>query len=148
MSLGFFIPWDDIAFQGLAPIQKVYTPKDSSPLFFTYDDIHNLKKPFLSIPNPRGTVKLFLDALHKNADEEAIGYISHTLWNLVSMEDLREIFEDVRQYQCFVGLENKGMRMVSLAVKADGGKTDIISMKMVEEPNVFGKWKIYHIEKE
>ena len=64
------------------------------------------------------------------------------------MEDLREIFQDERQYQCFVGLENKGMRMVSLAVKADGGKPDIISMKMVEEPNVFGKWKIYHIEKE
>ena len=148
MNPVFFLPWEGIVAQKLVPSQKIFTPKGINPLFFAYDDIHNLNKPFLSIPNPSGTVKFFLEALHKKADEEAIGYISHTLWNIVNLEELRDIFRDVRQYQCFVGWEKKGIRIVSLAVKNDGGKTDIISLKMVEEPNVFGKWKIYYIEKE
>ena len=97
MNPGFFLPWSGDIVKKLVPSQKIYTPKGINPLFFQYDDIHNLKKPFLSIPNPSGTVKFFLEALQKKSDEEAIGYISHTLWGIVNMEELRDIFQDVRQ---------------------------------------------------
>ncbi len=107
--------------------------------------------PFFSIPNANGTVKSFLEALNNKYIDEAMGYISKNVIEPVNFEDIYSIFEGVKSYKYLISVKKSSpsLRQVSIAVKKQPkSKIEIINLKMINEPDSFGNWKIYHIEKE
>ena len=107
--------------------------------------------PFFSIPNANGIVKSFLEALNNNYFDEAMGYISKNVVEPVNFEEIYSIFEGVKSYKYLISVKKSSpyLRQVSIAVKKQPkSKIEIINLKMVNEPDSFGKWKIYHVEKE
>ncbi|MBO8435264.1 MAG: hypothetical protein IAC55_08105 [Tyzzerella sp.] len=107
--------------------------------------------PFFSIPNENGTVKLFLEALENKYFDEAMGYISKNVSQFLSFEEIYSVFEGIKSYKCLISVskESPFLKQVSIAVKRHSKqKIEIINLKMINEPDNFGKWKIYQIEKE
>lgn len=113
--------------------------------------IPDKNKPFFSIPNANGTVKSFLEALNNNYIDEAMGYISKNVISPINFSDIYSIFEGVKSYKCLISVTKNTslLKQVSIAVKKSSkNRIEIINLKMVNEPDSFGKWKIYQIEKE
>ena len=112
--------------------------------------IHRGKtKPFFSIPNANGTVKSFLEALNNNYIDEAMGYISKNVISPINFNEIYSIFEGVKSYKCLISVTKNTslLKQVSIAVKKSSkNRIEIINLKMVNEPDSFGKWKIYQIE--
>lgn len=102
------------------------------------------KPPFFSLVSPKGTLLAFLRALRQEGTEEARGYLSSAISG-ADLEELKGVFAHAEKYRVF--LKNTGARMHTLSLAAAGEK-EVISVGMVAEPDDFGKWKIYCIEKE
>ncbi len=98
-----------------------------------------------SFCNARGTAQAFLQALLGNEMEKAKHYFSHSVNENVDMERLRDLLAPKVGKCLFVEKKKGKYQTVSLAFVE---KRELISFHMAEEPNEFGKWKIYGIEKE
>ena len=61
------------------------------------------------------------------------------------LEEIKGVFAHAEKYRFFVKETGERMRTLSLAA---AGEKEVISVGMVAEPDDFGKWKIYCIEKE
>ena len=102
------------------------------------------KSPFFSLVSPKGILLAFLHALKQEGTEEARGYLSSAISG-ADLEELKGVFAHAEKYRFFVKETGERMRTLSLAA---AGEKEVISVGMVAEPDDFGKWKIYCIEKE
>ena len=102
------------------------------------------KSPFFSLVSPKGTLLAFLHALKQEGTEEARGYLSSAISG-ADLEEIKGVFAHAEKYRFFVKEAGERMRTLSLAAV---GEKEVISVGMVAEPDDFGKWKIYCIEKE
>lgn len=102
------------------------------------------KPPFFSLVSPKGTLLAFLHALKQEGTEEARGYLSSAISG-ADLEELKSVFAHAEKYRFYVKDAGAQMRTLSLAA---AGEREVISVGMVAEPDDYGKWKIYCIEKE
>ena len=85
-----------------------------------------------------------LDVYKRQGTEEARGYLSSAISG-ADLEEIKGVFAHAEKYRFFVKETGERMRTLSLAA---AGEKEVISVGMVAEPDDFGKWKIYCIEKE
>ncbi len=141
---GFFLPWNDDK-QMKKGEKKLHLPKGT---FSLEDAVFDNRKPaYVSLPNPRGTLRSFLQAVESGKKDEAMGYFSNKVAEVVDYEQIEEFLKDLKDYHCFAEDEGKGIRRVSVAKKSSKDE-EIFSFRMVAEPDAFGKWKIFSIERE
>ncbi|MDR1913849.1 MAG: hypothetical protein LBQ68_05125 [Clostridiales bacterium] len=116
------------------------------PGYTTYGDIQHTKRPFFNIMTENTTVKLFLDALAYDP-ENASCFISKNCIKRIDLSELKETFG------------NGGFKYLPQSTVVKNGKTNIILLMnskdktilhlyMVREPDRFGQWKIFNVEKE
>lgn len=153
MVVKFFVPWQEAFNKGKdcrsisVKIQHSY--KDD---YFGITRNQNVKwwnKPYFAITNESSTVKFFIDAVINGADyKEAAVYMSKD--SKFGLEDLKDIFSDIRNYEYACKLKegaDPDFSTVTLALRReDIRKSSLLHVKMVYEPNRYGKWKIYKIE--
>ena len=141
---GFFLPWNENKMMKKGE-KKLHLPKGT---FALEDAVFDNRKPaFVSLPNPRGTLRSFLQAVENGKKEEAMSYFSTKVAEVVDYEELEGYLKDLKEYYCFAEDEGKGIRRVSVA-KKNKKDEEIFSFRMVAEPDSFGKWKIFSIERE
>lgn len=142
---GFFLPWNEKNKQVKRGARKLYLPRETCSL---EDAAFDLTRPAcISLPNPRGTLRSFLQAVGSGKKDEAMGYFSSKIAEVVDYEELEGYLKDLKEYHCFAEDEGKGIRRVSVAKKNQKDE-EVFSFRMVAEPNAFGKWKIFSIERE
>ncbi|WP_313528661.1 hypothetical protein [Anaerotignum sp.] len=144
--MNFFLPWEGSQSSEPKKDRRLFLPKGSFPL----EDLcfNTVSSPYFSLPNPSGTVRSFLSALEKDCEDEAMGYLSNTVATMADLEGIKKLFGEKKELHFFSDDILNEIRTVSLACRGEQGKTEVISVRMVAEPNHFGKWKIYCIEKE
>lgn len=142
---GFFLPWDQKQKpSGRRRERRLYLPKETAAL---EDACFDTRKPaYVSLPNPRGTLRSFLTAVETGKKEEAMRYFSERVADLVDYEELEGYLKDFKEYYCFAEEAANGMRTISVA--HSGGEGDIFSFYLVAEPDAYGKWKIVSMVKE
>ena len=69
---GFFLPWNEREKQVKRGEKKLYLPKETLSLTDAAFDTH--KPAYVSLPNPRGTLRSFLQAVESGKKDEAMGY--------------------------------------------------------------------------
>lgn len=131
---------------------KCYIQYRKSSLLFEYGSINNTHTPFFFIPNASGTVKFFIDALHKNLNEEAMKCISRFSLGYINMEEVRDMFQNIQKLQYIVrsdcDLKKEMLHSVSVMIKESNGTIEFIQLQMIKEPDKFGNWKIINIKRE
>jgi hypothetical protein len=109
-------------------------------------------KPFFNILSENSTIKLFLDAIAHNT-EEAVCFISKNCVKSIDLFELKDTFEDGGfKYLSSMedapnGKENRRTNTVLLFNNKSKQKT-ILRLYMVREPDQFGQWKIFNVERE
>ena len=146
----FFIPWRRKYQKIQKNKQQIYMPaylneQGKSLPSLNDGSLSFMKNKGFCFFNPRGTVQAFLQALHVNHTEEAKVYFARGIGDGVDMDGLRDLFETDHGRCVFVEKKQGKYQTVSLAFV---DKPDIISLRMAEEPDEFGKWKIYCIERD
>lgn len=142
---GFFLPWNENNRQVKRGEKKLHLPKGT---FSLEDAVFDNRKPaYVSLPNPRGTLRSFLQAVESGKKDEAMSYFSTKVAEVVDYEELEEYLKDLKEYYCFAEDEGKGVRRVSVA-KKNNKDGEIFFFRMVSEPDSCGKWKIFSIERE
>ncbi len=106
------------------------------------------QKPFFSMLNQSGTLKFFVDALEKKNEEEARRYLSKMVAGSVNLEEAYELFHSKNKYKYLFSFQEEKRSKVSTISIAIGKNEEIVHVKMVEEPDNHGIWKIIRIEKE
>lgn len=141
---GFFLPWNETSRQLKRSEKKLHLPKGT----FSLEDaaFDNRKPAYVSLPNPRGTLRSFLQAVESGKKEEAMGYFSSRVAEAVDYEEMEGFLKDLKEYHCFADESRNGIRTVSVTGNQKDG--EIFSFRMVAEPDSYGKWKIFSIEKE
>lgn len=154
MKDNFFIPWHENFTRGKEYRALAGNTQHSYKYdYFGITTGENVKwwnKPYFAITNERSTVKFFLDAVLDGRDEkEAAVYVSKD--SKMKMEDVRKIFSGVRRFEYACKLKEDKLpdfSTVTICTAMDGnGKKPLIHVKMIFEPNRYGRWKIYKIEK-
>ena len=141
---GFFLPWNENNRQLKRGEKKLHLPKGT---FSLEDAVFDNRKPaYVSLPNPRGTLRSFLQAVENGKKEEAMGYFSSRVAEAVDYEEMEGFLKDLKEYHCFDDESRNGIRTVSVTKNSKDG--EIFSFRMVAEPDSYGKWKIFSIEKE
>lgn len=141
---GFFLPWNENSRQLKRGEKKLHLPKGT---FSLEDAVFDNRKPaYVSLPNPRGTLRSFLRAVESGKKEEAMGYFSSRVAEAVDYEEMEGFLKDLKEYHCFADESRNGIRTVSVTGNQKDG--EIFSFRMVAEPDSYGKWKIFSIEKE
>ena len=109
-------------------------------------------KPFFNILTENSTVKLFLDAVAHNT-EEAAYFISKNCVKSIDLIELKSTFDD-GGFKYLFSIEDKAngkgncrTNTVLLFNKKSNQKT-ILHLYMVREPDQFGQWKIFNVERE
>ena len=139
----FFLPWHQRKQE--YKTKKLYLPAVRRRFAVETAALRCVKQPYFSISDTRGTVLAFLQALQSNRTEEARGYLSRTVENGADMEQIRKFFSSEGSYCLFLEEKGERTRTVSLAC-AD--RREMIFLRLVTEPDDYGRWKIYEIEKE
>lgn len=153
MTEKLFVPWQETFNKGKdyrsisVKIQHRYKQD-----YFGLTRSQNIKwwnKPYFAITNESSTVKFFLDAVINGPDyKEAAVYISKD--SKLAPEDLKTIFQGMRNYGYARRLkdgETPDFSTVTISPLRDGkASRSLIHVKMVYEPDRYGRWKIYKIE--
>ena len=113
---GFFLPWNEREKQVKRGEKKLYLPKETLSLTDAAFDTH--KPAYVSLPNPRGTLRSFLQAVESGKKDEAMGYFSERVAEVVDYEEMAGFLKDLKEYHCFLEDEGAGIRRVSVAKKA------------------------------
>lgn len=144
---GFFLPWHKKEKrEGTVPMgqRRLYVYRPPKPL---EDACFNCSKlPYVSLMNWKGTLRSFLQAVEKGKREEAMGYFSGKVAPAVDYSEVEGLLQDLQGYQCFAEENGRDMRTVTVARSNREGA--VLSFRMVAEPDSYGKWKIFCIEKE
>lgn len=141
----FFLPWNQKRTKINYPNQKLYLPVCQKKYHLESGTFNSQKKPFFSLADSKGTVKAFLDALQKDRTEEAKGYLSRSVAGGADMEEIRRFFSAGNSYCFFTEEKSEKVRTVFLA---SSQQKEMIFLRLVTEPDEYGRWKIYEIEKE
>ncbi len=141
-----FLPWKMTKRPSPPEDMKLFLPKRG----FRLEDssFNTVSTPFFSLPTPSGILRFFLTALEKDAQEEALGYLSSSAAAVADFDGIKKFFEERKTLHYFSDELWNENRTVALTCKTDEGNTEVISVQMVVEPDRFGKWKINYIEKE
>ena len=119
---------------------------------FGSDVLRLTGKPFFSILTDNSTVKLFLEAVAHNT-EEAACFISKNCIKSIDLIELKSSFDDGGfKYLFSIDDESNGKgncrtNTVLLFNNKSNQKT-ILHLYMVREPDQFGQWKIFNVERE
>lgn len=145
---GFFLPWSQPWKEPNRQLKrgekKLHLPKGT---FSLEDAVFDNRKPaFVSLPNPRGTLRSFLHAVENGKKEEAMGYFSSRVAEAVDYEEMEGFLKELKAYHCFSEESVGGVRTIAVAGEEQGGA--VFSFRMVAEPDSYGKWKIFSIERE
>ena len=73
--------------------------------------------------------------------------ISLPMFPCQTHEEVAGFLKDLKEYHCFLEDEGAGIRRVSVAKKSKKDR-EVFAFRMVAEPNAFGTWKIFSIERE
>ena len=117
---------------------------------FGSDVIIQNGKPFFNILTENSTVKLFLDAVAHNT-EEAACFISKNCIKSIDLFELKNTFDGGGfKYLNPVEDNNKGNCRTNtvLLINNNGSPKTILHLYMVREPDQFGQWKIFNVERE
>ena len=139
----YFLPWHQRKQE--YKIKKLYLPAVRRRFAIETAALRCVKQPYFSLSDTRGTVMAFLEKKKKNRTEEARGYLSRAVGNGADMEQIQKFFSSEGSYCLFLEEKGERTRTVSLAC-AD--RREMIFLRLVTEPDDYGRWKIYEIEKE
>lgn len=103
---GFFLPWNEREKQVKRGEKKLYLPKETLSLTDAAFDTH--KPAYVSLPNPRGTLRSFLQAVESGKKDEAMGYFSERVAEVVDYEEMAGFLKDLKEYHCFLEDEGAG----------------------------------------
>lgn len=124
------------------------TMRESQKLLLEVKNKSTRKDPFLKIPNESGTVRLFIEALNKNAEEEARKYLSKVIASNVDLSDAYHLFGPKKKYTCLKKFSFSHLYQSSTVLIAVGNNEEIVQVKVVKEPDNDGVWKILEIRKD
>lgn len=142
----FFIPWREEFKKG-----KEYRSLSGKGQHLYKQDFFGLmhnqnvrwwNKPYFAIANEKSTVKFFLDAIKSVDDKEAQVYLSKQ--SKLELEKVRSLFKNIRTLKYANKLKDEKNPDFSTVTLSHGDS--LIHLKMIYEPNRFGKWKVYKIE--
>lgn len=148
-----FIPWQESFNKGKEyrafAVKQQHSYKQD---YFGITRNQNVKwwnKPYFAITNESYTVKFFLDAVIGGVDyKEAEVYMSKD--SKFALDDVKNLFSGMKNYKYASKLNDRGkpdFSTVTISPSYDGKtKASLIHVKMVYEPDRYGKWKIYKIE--
>ena len=142
MSFGFHL-----RINGRIPF-PIRIPTGSST--FGSDVIIQNGKPFFNILTENSTVKLFLDAVAHNT-EEAACFISKNCIKSIDLFELKSSFDGGGfKYLYPVEQNNNGTCRTNtvLLINNNSKQKTILHLYMVREPDQFGQWKIFNVERE
>ena len=126
------------------------------PLFLPFIEKPPVK-PFFSAAysdTAEHTIDSFLKAMRLDKIEDAKVYISKNYLDRVDLDELSDELLLGRKLSISCVLKTGGTKMppkdcVSKAfLIVDGKGASLFNINMLKEPNSFGKWKIYSIERE
>jgi hypothetical protein len=144
--MNLFLPWEGTEKEKPNKDRKLFLPKGRFPLEDSC--FKTIGGPFFSLPNPSGILRSFINALEKDCQDEAMGYLSASAAAMADFDGIKHFFGERKPLHFFSDDVMNEIRTVALTCKNDEGMTEVISVQMVAEPNSFGKWKINYIEKE
>jgi hypothetical protein len=113
------------------------------------ESIRHTGGPYFHIMNEHSTVKLFLDAVAKNADE-AKRFISKNCIKTIDLSELKNCFEHGGyKYLTPASAVNGHCRTNTVLIfnRAQNVKI-VLRLYMIREPDQFGQWKIVNFERE
>jgi hypothetical protein len=104
--------------------------------------------PFFHITTERSAVKLFLDAVSRSA-EEASCFLSKKCLKNIDLSELKNCFDGGYKYLT-KGVEIAGncRTDIVLAFNKTHNEKSVLRLYMVREPDQFGQWKIFNVERE
>jgi hypothetical protein len=142
LSFGFY--WQ-VKNYGLRPVKI-----PASHAGYSDEIISKTGGPFFHIMTENSTVKLFLDAVAQNT-EEARCFLSKNCLKTIDLTELKETFE-FGNYKYLIPAEISGAKncrtnTVLLFNRSENEKI-ILRLYMVKEPDQFGQWKIFNVERE
>jgi len=107
-------------------------------------------KPFFNILTENSTVKLFLDAVAHDT-EEAACFISKNCIKSIDLFELKSSFDGggfKYLYPVEENSEGNCRTNTVLLINNSGKQKTILHLYMVREPDQFGQWKIFNVERE
>ena len=108
-------------------------------------------KPFFNVLTENSTVKLFLDAVAHNT-EEASYFISKNCIKSIDLFELKSTFDDGGfKYLHSTEDEANGTsncRTNTVLLFNKRNQKTILHLHMIREPDQFGQWKIFNLERE
>jgi len=117
---------------------------------FGSDVIIQNGKPFFNILTENSTVKLFLDAVAHNT-EEAACFISKNCIKTIDLSELKDSFEN-GGFKYLYPIEENNMgncrTNTVLLINNNSKQKTVLRLYMVREPDQFGQWKIFNVERE
>jgi len=117
---------------------------------FGSDVIKRNGKPFFNILTENSTVKLFLDAVAHNT-EEAVCFISKNCVKSIDLFELKSSFDSGGFKYLYAAQESNTGNCRTNTVLLINGKSKqktVLRLYMVREPDQFGQWKIFNVERE
>lgn len=127
---------------------------ERKPVFFPF--IKKPELPCFSLPysdTGEFTVDNFLKAMRLERIEDAMVYVSKNYLDRINLEELSDVLmsepELCVSYVLKTGYQKGPRNCIDRAflVMNNGGAL-LFNISMLKEPNCFGKWKIYSIERE
>ncbi len=96
------------------------------------------------------TVERFLEAISKWQHDDAKVYISKNFANDFDLDELSRFFDQKLDYMNLIKVEfhKAPKNCKSNSIMMMDKDRSIVHLHLVKEPDKFGKWKIYSIEKE
>ena len=122
------------------------------------DKSHELNSPFFTMGYNGGaehTIERFLKAMRLKRVDDAKVYISKNYLERIDFEELLDVLPDGELSLRYIVKADyvedvpKGCISKSfLITDGNSARTRMFNINMLKEPNHFGKWKIYSIERE
>lgn len=112
------------------------------------------KRPFFNIFKDEGVVQNFLEAVKKQQIDDAKIYLSKRFkaGNLMNLDELKNLLDDYGKYKYLrnnvSATDYENFRINSILIMNNEYKNSILHLYLIKEPDKYGNWKIYGIERE
>ena len=110
-----------------------------------------INKPFIKVMNDTGIVNLFLDAIVKKELADAKAYVSKKFIDAIDLAELKELIGTKKICNYVAMAEyNKGKNIfrTNSVILFENGISSLFHIHLIREPDRFGSWKIFGIERE
>ncbi len=149
----FFVPWekkfvDSNDYQFIKQ-EKLHQYKNKNFHFYKTENFDWCNKPFFAVANENCVINGFLAAIKNCSIDEAKTYVSKNFVSSIDFEGLKNIFDSESEYKYLINLPFEDQKnKLTNSILVGGNKTNIVHVHMIHEPDRYGRWKIYNIEKE